>query len=104
MFPIEYPCCTIDQAESDAIIASGQYRTWMCQDWRCPKHGHCAKHFGLSKRYAEMGDQPANEALVTPSRTEGGCRYYQRATRDYVSESLGQRPSFPVAIGDERHD
>jgi hypothetical protein len=49
-----------------------------------------------------MVEQSPDEALVSPSRTEQGCRYYQRAIRDYVSESMGQRPSFPVAIEELR--
>jgi len=96
MFQVEYRCVSINHAESDGIIVSGQYRQWLCQDWRCPKRTHCGKHFGLSKRYAEMSDQRPDEALLMPSRTDNGCRHYKRATRDHFATSLGQQPGFPV--------
>lgn len=82
--------CPIDNARSDALINAGW--KWLCRDWSCPRADICGKHFGLSKRYAEMGEQPANEALVCPTRGETGCKHFIMAKRDYFAESLGQAP------------
>jgi len=95
-FDVIYRVVEIDAPTSDRYIAAGW--RWLCQDWACPKMGHCGKHFGLSKRYAAMQEQPKGEALLTPSRSEAGCRHYVRGEQDHFAASLGQRPAFPVGV------
>lgn len=97
MFEVIMRQCVVDRRKSDRLIADGW--KWLCQDWTCPRLDHCGRHFGLSKRYAAMGEQPADEALVCPSRDDVGCKHFQLAKRDYVAESLGVRRVFPTVCG-----
>jgi hypothetical protein len=85
----------IGNAASDDAIEDGW--KWLCQDWSCPSHDICAKHFGLSERYAAMRDQPADEALLCPTREGYQCRHFVIAKRDYFSESLGKPPAWVKA-------
>lgn len=63
-------------ADAEALIAAG--KKWLCQDWRCPAHNSCAKHWGRSREYAAMADYRG--ALVWPERDDDadGCEHYVR--------------------------
>ena len=97
MFELIVRECPTDHARSDALIAAGW--KWFCQDWRCPSKSICGRHFGLSKRYAAMEEQPEDEALVCPSRQGRRCKHFVLAERDFFAESLGQQRAFHVVGG-----
>ena len=103
MFSVINRCNQADNIQSDRIIRSGKYSTWLCQDWQCPSSGYCGKHFGLSKRYATMEEQPANEALLRPTRRGDRCQHFIAATRDYFSESLAEKREFPNVVAIKRN-
>lgn len=100
MFTVIVRQCPTDNVNSDRLIAKGWQ--WLCQDWDCPRGNHCAKHFGLSRRYAAMGEQPAKEALVCPTRRADGCDHFAWARRDHFAESLGERRVFPTVAQEGR--
>lgn len=76
---------------SAAVIASG--KRWLCEDWECPAHRSCARHFGRSDAYAAMSEKHAplvipvvtdrdadDRVLIEPARLPeaDSCEFYER--------------------------
>ena len=91
MFQIVRLPVYVDHEESERAIRSGFYPNWKCQDWRCPSHDICGRHFGLSQRYAAMGEMKADDALCSPRRTGVKCEHFTAATYDHFAKAfIGQ--------------
>jgi hypothetical protein len=75
----------------------GTERPGYCDDWACPAHVSCARHFGRSAEYAAM-------KMPAPSTGHGPGTIYWRGVRDHCAKYEFDQPKRWLMPQEQRRD
>lgn len=63
-------------------------RPTYCDDWGCPAHVSCARHYGRSEHFAAMSASPVDLAHPVRDDEAEACEHYARdVARSWLIEA-----------------